>query len=130
MQREEKKSSESQKAMAASTSGSTTCQDCGNKAKRECAHMRCRTCCKGRGFHCPTHVKSTWVPLAARRRALKHQLFAAATYHHHIVPTAAVGVHPPPLPCRLHLQPSPVTRCHPQPVVRNTIPLSVFERKC
>ncbi|KAL9272610.1 SHI RELATED SEQUENCE 5-like protein [Drosera capensis] len=110
--------------MSASTSsGSTTCQDCGNKAKRECAHMRCRTCCKGRGFHCPTHVKSTWVPLAARRRALKHQLFAAAaaTYHHHIVSTT-----PRPSASRLHLQPSPATRSHPQPVVRNSIPLSEY----
>ncbi|KAE8659874.1 Protein SHI RELATED SEQUENCE 1 [Hibiscus syriacus] len=29
--------------------------------------LRCRTCCKSRGFQCPTHVKSTWVPAAKRR---------------------------------------------------------------
>jgi LRP1 type putative zinc finger protein len=34
--------------------------------------MRCRTCCKSRGFDCSTHVKSTWVP-AARRRERHHQ---------------------------------------------------------
>nr|GMD09841.1 protein shi related sequence 1 [Ipomoea batatas] len=26
-----------------------------------------RTCCKSRGFQCPTHVKSTWVPVSRRR---------------------------------------------------------------
>ncbi|KAI7740088.1 hypothetical protein M8C21_029874 [Ambrosia artemisiifolia] len=51
-----------------STSGSTmTCQDCGNQAKKDCSHRRCRTCCKSRGFDCSTHVKSTWVPAARRR---------------------------------------------------------------
>ncbi|KAJ4971749.1 hypothetical protein NE237_004848 [Protea cynaroides] len=60
----------------ASTSSSTaTCQDCGNQAKKDCPHRRCRTCCKSRGFDCATHVKSTWVP-AARRR--ERQLSAAA----------------------------------------------------
>lgn len=55
-----------------STSGSTmTCQDCGNQAKKDCTHRRCRTCCKSRGFDCATHVKSTWVP-AARRRERQH----------------------------------------------------------
>nr|POE75850.1 protein short internodes [Quercus suber] len=29
--------------------------------------MRCRTCCKSRGFDCQTHVKSTWVPASKRR---------------------------------------------------------------
>ncbi|KAL2316867.1 hypothetical protein Fmac_030743 [Flemingia macrophylla] len=56
--------------------GTTTCQDCGNQAKKDCANRRCRTCCKSRGFDCPTHVKSTWVP-AARRR--ERQLMTAAT---------------------------------------------------
>ncbi|KAL3634313.1 hypothetical protein CASFOL_021367 [Castilleja foliolosa] len=51
------------------------CQDCGNQAKKDCVHMRCRTCCKSRGFPCPTHVKSTWVPAAKRRE--KHQQVAA-----------------------------------------------------
>ncbi|XP_031495335.1 protein SHI RELATED SEQUENCE 1-like isoform X1 [Nymphaea colorata] len=65
-----------------------TCQDCGNQAKKDCAHMRCRTCCKSRGFQCQTHVKSTWVP-AAKRRERQQQLAAAAAaaqqhrHHHH-----------------------------------------------
>ncbi|KAF7026081.1 hypothetical protein CFC21_038215 [Triticum aestivum] len=54
-----------------SGSGTTTCQDCGNQAKKDCTHSRCRTCCKSRGFDCSTHVKSTWVP-AARRRERQH----------------------------------------------------------
>nr|KYP46569.1 hypothetical protein KK1_031798 [Cajanus cajan] len=49
------------------------CQDCGNQAKKDCAHLRCRTCCKSRGFQCQTHVKSTWVP-AAKRRERQQQL--------------------------------------------------------
>ncbi|GAB2218418.1 hypothetical protein Droror1_Dr00001641 [Drosera rotundifolia] len=51
-----------------SSSGTTpTCQDCGNQAKKDCTHRRCRTCCRSRGFDCSTHVKSTWVPAARRR---------------------------------------------------------------
>ncbi|CAN4119763.1 unnamed protein product [Withania somnifera] len=50
-----------------SSTSSTTCQDCGNQAKKDCTHRRCRTCCKSRGFDCTTHVKSTWVPAARRR---------------------------------------------------------------
>lgn len=49
------------------------CQDCGNQAKKDCPHLRCRTCCKSRGFQCQTHVKSTWVP-AAKRRERQQQL--------------------------------------------------------
>ncbi|CAA2998011.1 protein SHI RELATED SEQUENCE 1-like [Olea europaea var. sylvestris] len=49
------------------------CQDCGNQAKKDCPHLRCRTCCKSRGFQCQTHVKSTWVP-AAKRREKQQQL--------------------------------------------------------
>lgn len=61
-----------------STSGSTlTCQDCGNQAKKDCTHRRCRTCCKSRGFDCSTHVKSTWVPAARRRE--RQLLTPAAT---------------------------------------------------
>ncbi|GER42488.1 SHI-related sequence 7 [Striga asiatica] len=45
----------------------SSCRDCGNQAKKDCAHLRCRTCCKGRGLPCPTHVRSTWVPAAKRR---------------------------------------------------------------
>ncbi|MBA0792511.1 hypothetical protein Gohar_017004 [Gossypium harknessii] len=59
--------------------GGMNCQDCGNQAKKDCAHMRCRTCCKSRGFQCQTHVKSTWVP-AAKRRERQQQL--AALQHH------------------------------------------------
>lgn len=57
------------------TNSTTTCQDCGNQAKKDCSHRRCRTCCKSRGYDCSTHVKSTWVP-ASRRR--ERQLMAAA----------------------------------------------------
>ncbi|KAE9614864.1 putative transcription factor STY-LRP1 family [Lupinus albus] len=56
--------------------GTTTCQDCGNQAKKDCCNRRCRTCCKSRGFDCPTHVRSTWVP-AARRR--ERQLMQSVT---------------------------------------------------
>ncbi|KAJ4979238.1 hypothetical protein NE237_010018 [Protea cynaroides] len=53
--------------IAGMSSSSTTCQDCGNQAKKDCSNRRCRTCCKSRGFDCSTHVKSTWVPAARRR---------------------------------------------------------------
>ncbi|EEF31474.1 protein LATERAL ROOT PRIMORDIUM 1 [Ricinus communis] len=52
---------------ANSASSGTSCQDCGNQAKKDCTHRRCRTCCKSRGYDCATHVKSTWVPAARRR---------------------------------------------------------------
>lgn len=51
---------------------SMSCQDCGNQAKKDCMHMRCRTCCKSRNLPCPTHVKSTWVPAAKRRERQQH----------------------------------------------------------
>ncbi|KAG4906540.1 hypothetical protein AAZX31_20G032800 [Glycine max] len=57
--------------------GTSTCQDCGNQAKKDCSHRRCRTCCKSRGFDCSTHVKSTWVP-ASRRRERQLKGVAAA----------------------------------------------------
>jgi LRP1 type putative zinc finger protein len=47
-----------------SGSGGTSCYDCGNQAKKGCAHNRCRTCCNSRGFDCDTHVKRTWVTSA------------------------------------------------------------------
>ncbi|XP_010550439.1 PREDICTED: protein SHI RELATED SEQUENCE 1-like [Tarenaya hassleriana] len=53
-------------------SGGVSCQDCGNQAKKDCAHLRCRACCKSRGFECQTHVKSTWVPAAKRRERQQH----------------------------------------------------------
>ncbi|CAN4093929.1 unnamed protein product [Withania somnifera] len=55
--------------------GGMNCQDCGNQAKKDCPHLRCRTCCKSRRFQCQTHVKSTWVP-AAKRRERQQQLTA------------------------------------------------------
>ncbi|XP_074289641.1 protein SHI RELATED SEQUENCE 3 [Silene latifolia] len=63
---------------SSSSSEIISCQDCGNKAKRDCEHRRCRTCCKTRGFPCPTHIKSTWVPVARRRLRQQHLPF-----HHH-----------------------------------------------
>ncbi|KAL5229950.1 hypothetical protein ABZP36_028726 [Zizania latifolia] len=57
--------------------GTISCQDCGNQAKKDCVHLRCRTCCQSRGFDCSTHVKSTWVP-AAKRRERQNLLVAAA----------------------------------------------------
>lgn len=72
---------------AARAVGGICCQDCGNQAKKDCPHFRCRTCCKSRGLECQTHVKSTWVPAAKRRErqqqvsALKHHSthFSSAT---------------------------------------------------
>ncbi|KAL8474924.1 hypothetical protein ACS0TY_031368 [Phlomoides rotata] len=60
--------------MRSSGGGGISCQDCGNQAKKDCPHMRCRTCCKSRGFQCQTHVKSTWVPAAKRRERQQQQL--------------------------------------------------------
>ena len=54
------------------------CQDCGNQAKKDFPYMRCRTCCKSRGFDYQTHVKSTWVP-AAKRRERQAQLACLPT---------------------------------------------------
>ncbi|KAM0066754.1 putative transcription factor STY-LRP1 family [Helianthus debilis subsp. tardiflorus] len=66
-----------------SGSGGTNCQDCGNQAKKDCQYMRCRTCCKSRGFQCQTHVKSTWVP-AAKRRERQLQLASVSQQHHNL----------------------------------------------
>ncbi|KAM4127972.1 hypothetical protein ACJW30_02G130500 [Castanea mollissima] len=62
--------------------GGISCQDCGNQAKKDCIHMRCRTCCKSRGFDCHTHVKSTWVP-ASKRRERQQQLAALQQQQQH-----------------------------------------------
>ncbi|XP_057813820.2 protein SHORT INTERNODES [Cryptomeria japonica] len=62
-------------------SNTTTCQDCGNQAKKDCIHLRCRTCCKSRGFDCVTHVKSTWVPAAKRRERQQAEAAAIASGH-------------------------------------------------
>ncbi|XP_026414462.1 protein LATERAL ROOT PRIMORDIUM 1-like isoform X1 [Papaver somniferum] len=50
-----------------SSSSTKTCHDCGNQAKKDCSHNRCRTCCKSRGYDCSTHIKSTWVSASRRR---------------------------------------------------------------
>ncbi|KAG2705773.1 hypothetical protein I3843_05G063400 [Carya illinoinensis] len=60
--------------------GGSRCQDCGNQAKKECEYMRCRTCCRNKGFQCQTHVKSTWVPLY-RRHQRQQQLAAVLPQH-------------------------------------------------
>jgi LRP1 type putative zinc finger protein len=67
-------------AFVAAGAGTISCQDCGNQAKKDCVHMRCRTCCKTRGFDCPTHVKSTWVP-AAKRRERQQQVTEPSKRH-------------------------------------------------
>ncbi|VFQ63232.1 unnamed protein product [Cuscuta campestris] len=71
--------------------GGVNCQDCGNQAKKDCPHLRCRTCCRSRGFPCQTHVKSTWVPAAKRRerqQQSQHQLglmrSSSSPDHHHL----------------------------------------------
>ncbi|KAK4733358.1 hypothetical protein R3W88_007619 [Solanum pinnatisectum] len=66
-------SHETNMMMMRSSTITISCQDCGNQAKKDCQYMRCRTCCKSRGFQCQTHVKSTWVP-AAKRRERQQQL--------------------------------------------------------
>ncbi|CAH9114736.1 unnamed protein product [Cuscuta epithymum] len=58
---------EDEGAAAGRSPSSSRCLDCGNQSKKECGYMRCRTCCKSRGFKCETHVKSTWVPVSHRR---------------------------------------------------------------
>ncbi|XP_042405731.1 protein SHI RELATED SEQUENCE 1-like [Zingiber officinale] len=70
-------------------SGTISCQDCGNQAKKDCPHLRCRTCCKSRGFDCATHVRSTWVPAAKRRERQQQQ------QQHLLVRSAALAAHPP-----------------------------------
>ncbi|KAJ1440966.1 Zinc finger, lateral root primordium type 1 [Sesbania bispinosa] len=50
------------------------CEDCGNQAKKDCAYSRCRTCCKNKGFHCQTHIRSTWIPVDKRRQRLEQPL--------------------------------------------------------
>ncbi|XP_042465056.1 protein EXPRESSION OF TERPENOIDS 1-like isoform X2 [Zingiber officinale] len=62
--------------------GGVSCRDCGNQAKKDCVHLRCRTCCQSRGFACSTHVKSTWVP-AARRRERQQNLAGGAQLDHY-----------------------------------------------
>ncbi|KAG6410824.1 hypothetical protein SASPL_128893 [Salvia splendens] len=74
---------------SSSSSSSSRCQDCGNQAKKDCEHSRCRTCCKSRGLQCPTHVKSTWVPVAQRRP--RHNVMQQ---HHQISASVDHGPNP------------------------------------
>ncbi|XP_016487105.2 protein EXPRESSION OF TERPENOIDS 1-like [Nicotiana tabacum] len=67
--------------MMRSSGAGISCQDCGNQAKKDCQHMRCRTCCKSRGLQCQTHVRSTWVPAAKRRE--KQQQIASLQQQEH-----------------------------------------------
>ncbi|MED6181331.1 hypothetical protein PIB30_018476 [Stylosanthes scabra] len=64
------------------------CSDCGNQAKKDCSYNRCRTCCKNKGFHCPTHVRSTWIPVHTRRHksspsSSSSPLVLMDHHHHH-----------------------------------------------
>uniref|UniRef100_J3M6Q4 Uncharacterized protein n=2 Tax=Oryza brachyantha TaxID=4533 RepID=J3M6Q4_ORYBR len=74
-------------------SGAATCHDCGNQAKKDCIHHRCRTCCKSRGFDCSTHVKSTWVPAARRRE--RQQLAGASSPTTSAFPATTVSAKKP-----------------------------------
>ncbi|CAM0955737.1 unnamed protein product [Alopecurus aequalis] len=75
------------------SAGSTTCSDCGNQAKKDCPHQRCRTCCKSRGFDCTTHVRSTWIP-AARRREKQQQPGSNGNLSPPAAPAAAASKKP------------------------------------
>ncbi|RYR01562.1 hypothetical protein Ahy_B06g080455 [Arachis hypogaea] len=35
----------------------TNCRDCVNQAKKDCLHLRCRTCCRSRGFQYSTPIQ-------------------------------------------------------------------------
>lgn len=84
------------------SSGGISCQDCGNQAKKDCPHVRCRTCCKSRGFDCQTHVKSTWVP-AARRRERQQQQHHQHTHHNNKLETSLACTRLPSNPSSLPL---------------------------
>lgn len=58
---------------SSSRSSSNRCQDCGNQAKKECVFVRCRSCCRNRGYQCQTHVRSTWVPVSQRPQSSRLQ---------------------------------------------------------
>ncbi|XVE93706.1 hypothetical protein REPUB_Repub01dG0217200 [Reevesia pubescens] len=64
--------------------GGLRCQDCGNQAKKDCGYMRCRTCCRSKGFECQTHIKSTWLP--AYRRRQRHPQLSSVPQQHHGLP--------------------------------------------
>ncbi|KAG9139525.1 hypothetical protein Leryth_019243 [Lithospermum erythrorhizon] len=66
------------------------CLDCGNQAKKDCGHGRCRTCCKSRGYDCTTHVKSTWIPASSRRRD-KHSNSSSASKKPRLVTNCPTG---------------------------------------
>ncbi|OIV92702.1 hypothetical protein TanjilG_18053 [Lupinus angustifolius] len=77
-------------ASSGSGGGGISCHDCGNQAKKDCPHMRCRTCCKSRGYHCQTHVRSTWVPASKRRQRLQQQEQEPNTERDHHNPTSSI----------------------------------------
>nr|XP_043616312.1 protein SHI RELATED SEQUENCE 5-like [Erigeron canadensis] len=68
------------------SSSVVSCQDCGNQAKKDCQHKRCRTCCRSRGLPCKTHIKSTWVSAATRRERLQQQQLSLSSMSPHQPP--------------------------------------------
>lgn len=93
-----------------SSSTSNRCQECGNQAKKACGYMRCRSCCRNQGFHCQTHVKSTWVPVArrpqySRLQNQQQQQYFPTTAHDHPQEQLDLQV-PAPNPKRLRENPS------------------------
>ncbi|KAL4389593.1 hypothetical protein HN51_010504 [Arachis hypogaea] len=74
---------EGQEALKGTSSFSSKCSDCGNQAKKDCSYTRCRTCCKNKGFHCPTHVRSTWIPVDRRRHKSSSSSSLVLMDHHH-----------------------------------------------
>ncbi|XP_073121747.1 protein SHI RELATED SEQUENCE 3-like [Henckelia pumila] len=96
---------------------SKRCQDCGNQAKKDCQHLRCRSCCKSRGFACETHVKSTWVPVSLRNHPMLLQKHSATVQFHQPNPKRyrTIGAAPDQPPPSLGLQEGdfPVEACFP-----------------
>lgn len=78
------------------------CQDCGNQAKKDCSYMRCRSCCRSRGFQCQTHVKSTWLSVSTKR-ARQQQLHetdtttTTTTHPQTLIPSSSYNPNPPPV---------------------------------
>lgn len=79
---------------SAGGSGIINCEDCGNQAKKDCTHRRCRTCCTSRGFECQTHVKSTWVSASKRRQRQQQQQQEPQLQQHTDIPKRPRQNHP------------------------------------
>lgn len=79
---------------SAGGSGVINCEDCGNQAKKDCTHRRCRTCCTSRGFECQTHVKSTWVSASKRRQRQQQQQQEPQLQQHTEIPKRPRQTHP------------------------------------